>query len=615
MAVPDTLLNAIRSPASTGKSPLEKLDAAPFAGADGSGFASVMRDVAPPPDRRESGNPGGDEQLAGNELPELPEMPARFFGSNRQPASDATLEEFAVEMGIDRSLARLLLTGTANDEVVGVPVLTPSEPSAGTEPSADSTAAKIVRGVGSAEDTPALPPWFIVPSPAVRVDSTVTVTSEIDVQAGTAIPSQLNLENTVQPLADEDLLLWRASVGRAHGLVMLPEATHEETQLPTATARSSTSLPLSTEQSINEVLPRHSPVLNTTTVPSVLLPLSTEQSINEVLLRRSSSFGGGIDLRVLEAMPTGELGNERVTPLTATATLLEGVPVAKEPSSIIKEPLVLTGNGDTRIAPSQWTAAATADNKIRSIHELALRRASVTSDDPASDPQTKSLSPSEVDMHLAQMTANIAGSAVSLTPTANMPSAPLDLATTTVIAAVAVSAEGAGQGQAFAGQGSLTGGAETSQVLSAPDPKLTFGERVQAFADAVAQRVLGQIRNENWSVSLQLDPANLGAMEIDLTLRGNAVTANLGVANAEVRALLEAGLPRLKESLEASGLQLASWSFGQSGSRGFGESMPTPFAWQPLRGVPDDADSSADASRLAAMRHNEGSRSAVDLFV
>ena len=586
MAVPDTLLNAIRSPASTGKSPLEKLDAAPFAGADGSGFASVMRDVAPPPDRRESGNPGGDEQLAGNELPELPGLPARFFGSNRQPASDATLEEFAVEMGIDRSLARLLLTGTANDEVVGVPARTPSEPSAGTEPSADSTDAKIVRGVGSAEDTPTLPPWFIVPSPAVRVNSTVTVTSEVDVQAGTAIPFQLNLENTVQPLADEDLLLWRASVGRAHGPVMSPEATHEETQLPTAAARSSTSL-----------------------------PLSAEQSINEVLLRRSSSFGGGIDLRVLEARPTGELGNERVTPLTATATLLEGVPVAKEPSSIIKEPLVLTGNGDTRIAPSQWTAAATADNKIRSIHELALRRASVTADDPASDPQTKSLSPSEVDMHLAQMTANIAGSAVSLTPTANMPSAPLDLATTTVIAAVAVSAEGAGQGQAFAGQGSLTGGAETSQVLSAPDPKLTFGERVQAFADAVAQRVLGQIRNENWSVSLQLDPANLGAMEIDLTLRGNAVTANLGVANAEVRALLEAGLPRLKESLEASGLQLANWSFGQSGSRGFGESMPTPFAWQPLRGVPDDADSSADASRLAAMRHNEGSRSAVDLFV
>ena len=586
MAVPDTLLNAIRSPASTGKSPLEKLDAAPFAGADGSGFASVMRDVAPPPDRRESGNPGGDEQLAGNELPELPELPTRFFGSNRQPASDATLEEFAVEMGIDRSLARLLLTGTANDEVVGAPVLTPSEPSAETEPSADSTAAKIVRGVGSAEDTPALPPWFIVPAPAVRVDSTVTVTSEVNVQAGTAIPSQLNLENTVQPLADEDLLLWRASVGRAHGPVMLPEATHEETQLPTATARSSTSL-----------------------------PLSAEQSINEVLLRRSSGFGSGIDLRVLEARPTGELGNERVTPLAATATLLEGVPVAKEPSLIIKEPLVLTGNGDTRIAPSQWTAAATADKKIRSIHELALRRASVTADDPVSDPQTKSLSPSEVDMHLAQMTANIAGSAVSLTPTTTVPSAPLDLATTTVIAAVAVSAEGTGQGQAFAGQGSLTGGSETSQVLSAPDPKLTFGERVQAFADAVAQRVLGQIRNENWSVSLQLDPANLGAMEIDLTLRGNAVTANLGVANAEVRALLEAGLPRLKESLEASGLQLANWSFGQSGSRGFGESMPTPFAWQPLRGVTDDADSSADASRLAAMRQNEGSRSAVDLFV
>jgi len=130
MAVPDTLLNAIRAPASAGKNPLEKLEAAPFAGADGSGFASVMRDAALPPERGKSATQGGDEQLPGNDLPELPEMPARFFGSNRQPASDATLEEFAVEMGIDRSLARLLLKGTANDEVATASVGLPSEPPA-----------------------------------------------------------------------------------------------------------------------------------------------------------------------------------------------------------------------------------------------------------------------------------------------------------------------------------------------------------------------------------------------------------------------------------------------------------------------------------------------------
>jgi flagellar hook-length control protein FliK len=398
----------------------------------------------------------------------------------------------------------------------------------------------------------------------------VTVRSEVDVQAGATIPSQLKLENTVQPLADEDLLLWRASVGRAHGLVTLPEETPQDAQLPIAK-----------------------------TAPSSMLPPSAEQSMNEVLLRRSSSFGDGIDL----------------APRSMAVTGLEGIPVATDNSLIADELVVTAGGGDTRIATRQSAIATNPDNKIRSIHELVLRRASMDVDTTVSAQQAKSLPQSEIDTNLAQAMANIASSSVSATAPTTVPSAAPDLAATTVIAAVAVSAEGAGQGQASAGQGSLTGGSETSQILSAPDPKLTFGERVQAFADAVAQRVLGQIRNENWSVSLQLDPANLGAMEIDLTLRGNAVTANLGVANAEVRALLEAGLPRLKESLEASGLQLANWSFGQSGSRGFGESMPTPFAWQPLRGTTDDADSSADATRLATMRHNEGSRSVVDLFV
>ena len=570
MAVPDTLLNAIRAPASAGKNPLEKLEAAPFAGADGSGFASVMRDAALPPERGKSATQGGDEQLPGNDLPELPEMPARFFGSNRQPASDAMLEEFAVEMGIDRSLARLLLTGTANDEVATASVGLPSEPPAVTEPSLKLTASEIVKGENKAEDTPTPQPWFIVPSPAVRVDPAVTVRSEVDVQAGATIPSQLKLENTVQPLADEDLLLWRASVGRAHGLVTLPEETPQDAQLPIAK-----------------------------TAPSSMLPPSAEQSMNEVLLRRSSSFGGGIDL----------------APRSMAVTGLEGIPVATDNSLIADELVVTAGGGDTRIATRQSAIATNPDNKIRSIHELVLRRASMDVDATVSAQQAKSLPQSEIDTNLAQAMTNIASSSVSATAPTTVPSAAPDLAATTVIAAVAVSAEGAGQGQASAGQGLLTGGAETSQVLSAPDPKLTFGERVQAFADAVAQRVLGQIRNENWSVSLQLDPANLGAMEIDLTLRGNAVTANLGVANAEVRALLEAGLPRLKESLEASGLQLANWSFGQSGSRGFGESMPAPFAWQPLRVVTDDADSSADATRLATMRHNEGSRSVVDLFV
>jgi flagellar hook-length control protein FliK len=131
----------------------------------------------------------------------------------------------------------------------------------------------------------------------------------------------------------------------------------------------------------------------------------------------------------------------------------------------------------------------------------------------------------------------------------------------------------------------------------------------------VAQRVIGQIRNENWSVSLQLEPLNLGSMDIDLALRGTEVTATVGVANAEVRSMLEAGLPRLREALESSGLQLAGWSFGQSGQRARGDSSSTPYIAQAYRERADEAAIVTDVSNMAALRRGSDSSRAVDLFV
>ncbi|NDB17486.1 MAG: flagellar hook-length control protein FliK [Gammaproteobacteria bacterium] len=151
--------------------------------------------------------------------------------------------------------------------------------------------------------------------------------------------------------------------------------------------------------------------------------------------------------------------------------------------------------------------------------------------------------------------------------------------------------------------------------LPLPDPKMTAEDRSRTFAEAVAQRVIGQIRSENWSVSLQLEPLNMGSMDIDLSLRGTEVSATVGVANAEVRTLLEAGLPRLRETLESSGLQLAGWSFGQSGQRARGDSSPMPYVAQVYRERADDADIVTDVANAAMFRRGSDSSRAVDLFV
>jgi len=155
---------------------------------------------------------------------------------------------------------------------------------------------------------------------------------------------------------------------------------------------------------------------------------------------------------------------------------------------------------------------------------------------------------------------------------------------------------------------------EPSMALLTPDPKLSFSERVQAFADAVAQRVMGQIRDENWSVRLQLEPANLGTMDIDLSLKGNVVAATVGVANQDVRVLLESGLPRLRESLESAGLQLSGWNFGQAGSRAFNDSARK-FSSVILRGQIDETASVPDVDAAPRMPIKGVASGKIDLFV
>jgi flagellar hook-length control protein FliK len=164
---------------------------------------------------------------------------------------------------------------------------------------------------------------------------------------------------------------------------------------------------------------------------------------------------------------------------------------------------------------------------------------------------------------------------------------------------------------------STSGGASggiMNEPLRMPEPKLDFATRAEMFADQVAQRVLGQIRNQAYDVSLQIDPRNLGPMDISLRVDGAKVTANVAVTHPEVRGLLESGLPRLRESLESAGLSLTNWSFAQSGSRdsssmrqGGGSAAGE---MRRVSRVTDEAESGVAVNAIAG-----GSNRAVDLFV
>jgi hypothetical protein len=445
--------------------------------------------------------------------------------------SDLELEEFAVGMGINRDLARLLLSETASVAADGTkaPIDLSDVDVVVSEPDTDR------RGV--TEEESAVPMAMIAVVP----------------------PSPM----APPPIADEDLLMWRATVSRSETLRMAGMARPSESPVNPAT-------PMNPATVMTPATPN--------LVPTPADPMTERSSMSQLRLRTwAPDERDVLRTAVSAAVPailTERPRPDRLAPLSGIATeadLTAAGYVSEAPSveKLVPEPKV------ERDLASAWKEIDPSVGRDETAPRLTT-----------SFPMT-TFSESSVgtDRGLAAM---ITLASVSASPA----EASLARPSTTL---------------------SQTG--EPVRVLVMPDPTLTADERVQAFAEAVGQRVLAQIRDDDWNVRLQLEPANMGTVDIDLTLRGTAVAANVSVANGEVRALMESGLPRLRDSLESAGLQLAGWTFGQSGSRPFNGSGPGWTAQPVRRHQAATGDDSAALTPLHAIAAKDPSSRAIDLFV
>ena len=537
MAVPEALLNAIGSSTPTSKNPLEKLGEVSFSGADGPSFSAVMREASASEQSPDETMGAEEAQDTGKGLPDSPgraSLPARL---KLVPVSDQKLEEFAVDMGIDRDLARLLLSETAPEaEVESMAVaVDPEVPTA--IPTAVPTAVPTIL-------TPTLVTMAARSEAAAVVDPNL---EHVDTIPETPVATHAS------PIADEDLLLWRSRLSSA---TMMTEARE-----PAENGAMVAAAPLQSE--LTDTVPTASEAM-----PAVASTMGQLRTRAVTISAVMPAADAAIELRNIDARDAVSLSSSEGLPQRLMKTERAS---SAEPLAVLRDMAAMTGAG---------AASMSASGGEGSLGERSPKHAPRDAVIP--------------EMSFAMAASPIAESAEwssLVAPTSSI----LNSATGVSAASIVVG--------------------DTSAVLSTPDPKLSFGERVQAFADAVAQRVLGQIRDENWSVSLQLDPANLGAMDIDLTMRGNTVAANVGVANGEVRALLESGLPRLRESLESAGLQLAGWTFGQSGSRAFSEPARKMFSQASLRGRVNDVDSVAEVGASRMMPGKNPASGAVDLFV
>ena len=558
MSIPDALLKAVGSSTPTGKNPLEALNEAPFSGADGSSFSAVMAEVNADTRKFDESTAEKEGSEAGKALPELPGRSLGAMQRRSVPDTDQNLEEFAVGMGIDRELVRLLLSETAS-----VAAETPAanlEPTTGEIPS--DIANPLIASTGSMGLS--LTPMALKTEAAVATTPDQSVRRAVE-EATTILGSTPNLGSTpspgstpmagatananASPIADEDVLLWRSSLS----------AMGDDSAAPVAGA---------------------------TPIASPALASTVEQ-----LKARAASLSMPAGVALAAAAPAAA-APAAAAPATATEIVDATSPMAASSSFALSEQSAWRSrrfglnNEDAIPSPSKTDASEFME---------FVDSGTWSGGERGGDLPARALAASGITVSMSADASPIVSSTATATGLFGNALAPSTASFTTA-----------------APQGG-TGG-ENSLVLQTPDTKLTFGERVQAFADAVAQRVIGQIREENWSVRLQLDPVNLGAMDIDLTLNGNVVAATVGVANNDVRALLESGLPRLRESLESAGLQLSGWNFGQAGSRAFNDSARK-FSPAVFRGKIDETASVADldTSRMMATRNSASGK--IDLFV
>ncbi len=573
-------------------------------------FAALMRESALRPANSEGSEVDSADAQTGKGLPGLPPRFAVRGYSPEPIVTDSKLEEFAVTMGIDRSLARLLLSETTNDSVVTEQIVAETYVAPVDSISTDTKLERPTVEPTVVAIPPSLLPPPVLPPPAPPI-SVAGEAAARTMQEGAASGA------SITPIADEDLLRWRAfgfgglteaATSDAFSVTTMPAtkvtvAADEaipgmQQNLPSPWLRASeprTGAPM-VEESAAESSSPESPAVETATL-STGAQIKKDLGIGRLLTLTTPARGASI---LVEPGDTaGSSSVQNTTPLTMASVLTL---MSTDESRTRENPRATTTVSELRSRAFNVSDIESADREP----DAFTQEGETPSDSDRWDMQSfvSALAPRSLDARF-EMTSATGGPLAG--PAVTPPSA--ELAASLVAAVIGPEA----MTELPSGFRDLSTASTTPLPL--PDPKMTAEDRSRTFAEAVAQRVIGQIRNENWSVNLQLEPLNMGSMDINLSLRGTEVTATLGVANAEVRTLLEAGLPRLRESLESSGLQLAGWSFGHSGQRARSDSSPMPYVAQVYRERASEADIVTDAASVAVYRRGSESSHAVDLFV
>ena len=121
---------------------------------------------------------------------------------------------------------------------------------------------------------------------------------------------------------------------------------------------------------------------------------------------------------------------------------------------------------------------------------------------------------------------------------------------------------------------------QTSQAAgSAPTDRLSARVGTPAWDNQVGQKVIWMVGGEDQSATLELNPPDLGPVQVVLNVSNDLASVTFSSQQLEVRQALENALPRLREMMNESGIALGNATVnagaeGRQGQDGQGSGRP-----------------------------------------
>ena len=138
-------------------------------------------------------------------------------------------------------------------------------------------------------------------------------------------------------------------------------------------------------------------------------------------------------------------------------------------------------------------------------------------------------------------------------------------------AAAFVAGQVAVDGSGVASQGTQTAVTPTPADTTQDDPAREMLRRQneqdqlsQRLSQVLGQRLSAQIERGSWRVEMDLHPASMGRIEVQLEMKNGELEANFLSSNAATRELLNDSMPRLREMFEQFGMNSAYLGLGSS---------------------------------------------------